>query len=63
MKRDGLRNASVNCKVMTVHIVISPVLEIVSLLPLHLKSKDMSLKTSKTCATSLTLKENRQTRL
>lgn len=38
-KRDGLRNASVSCKVMmTVHssFPISPVMEIVLLLPVHL---------------------------
>lgn len=39
---------------------ISPMMEIVPLLSDHLKSKVLTFKTSKTCSTSLTLKENRQ---
>lgn len=62
MKSDWLRSASVSYKVMTVHIYfpISPVMEIVPLLLDHLKSKVLTFKTSKTCSTSLTPKENRQ---
>lgn len=60
MKREKLRIASMSFKVMTVlsSFHISPMIMIMPLILVHLKSKAMSVKTSETCTTSLTLKEN-----
>lgn len=65
MKREMLQIASMSFKVMSVlsSFNISPMIMIVPLISAHLKSNGMSVKTSDTCTTSLTLKENIHLRL